>query len=120
VLVFLVGGPEGVEGVRRSVDPSRIVFSSQGAVALQEGRIVAAGQDAVGEPLMAAGWIDREIEIFTVARRDILPTKHGGDGANKDVDPERLARLNELVKKPTLSYGEQLFVLQAMNDGIVF
>jgi hypothetical protein len=120
VLVFLVGGPEGVEGVRRSVDPSRIVFSSPNAVALKEGRIVAAGQEAVGEPLMAAGWIDREIEIFTVARRDILPAKHGGEGANKDVDPERLARLNELVKKPTLSYGEQLFVLQAMNDGIVF
>ena len=121
VLVFLVGGPEGVEGVRRSVDPSRIVYSSPTAVALKEGRIVAAGQDAVGELLMDSGWIDREIEIFTVARRDILPPRGGdGGGANKDVDPERLARLNEFVHKPTLSYGEQLFVLQAMNDGIVF
>lgn len=120
VLVFLVGGREGVERVRRSVHPSRVAFSSPDAIALVEGRIVAAGQDAVGEALMTAGWIDRDIEIFTVARRDILPAKHAGGGANENVDPERLARLNELVKKPTLSYGEQLFVLQAMNDGIVF
>lgn len=121
VLVFLVGGPEGVDLVRRSVDPARIVFSSPTAIALEEGRIVAVGQASVGEPIMAAGWIDREIEIFTVARRDILPPKGGGRGAaSKDVDPERLERLSELVKKPTLSYGEQLFVLQAMNEGVVF
>lgn len=120
VLVFLVPGPEGVDRVRRSVDPSRITFSGPMAIALKEGRIVAAGQDAVSEPIMAAGWIDREIEIFTVARRDILPAKGGAGGANEDVDPERLERLAALVKKPTLSYGEQLFVLQAMNDGVVF
>ena len=28
--------------------------------------------------------------------------------------------LAELMKKPTLTYGEQLFVLQAMNDGVQF
>jgi len=120
VLVFLVGGTDGVERVRRSVHPSRITFSSPTALALKEGRIVAVGQEAVGEPLMASGWIDRKIEIFTVDRRDILFIEGHAGGANKDVDPERLARLNELVKKPTLSYGEQLFVMQAMNDGVMF
>ena len=121
VLVFLVGGKDGVERVRRSVHPSRIVYSSETAVALKEGRIVAAGQDAASLSIMESGWIDREIEIFTVARREILPAK-GSDAvaANKDVDPERLARLSEIMKQDTLSYGEQLFVLQAMNDGIVF
>jgi len=120
VIVFLVGDRSGVDSVRNAVDPSRIVWSTPDAVALKEGRIVAAGQEAVGEPLMEAGWIDREIEIFTVAKRDILPPKRGDVAANQDVDPERLARLAELVKKPTLSYGEQMFVLQAMNDGVQF
>lgn len=122
VLVFLVGDPRGVDRVRSSVDPGRIVWSTPEAVALKEGRIVAAGQHAVGEPIKEAGWMDREIEIFTVAKRDILPPRGGGmqDGNGEEVDPERLARLRELVKKPTLSYGEQLFVLQAMNDGVQF
>ena len=122
VLVFLVGDVGGVDRVRSSVDPARIVWSSDEAVALKEGRIVAAGQHAVGEPIKEAGWMDREIEIFTVAKRDILPPKGGGmkDGNGEEVDPERMARLQELVKKPTLSYGEQLFVLQAMNDGVQF
>lgn len=122
VVVFLVGSRDGVDSVRRAVDPARIVYSTPDAVALKEGRIIAAGQDAVGETLMQAGWIDHEIEIFTVAKRDILPPNGGGakDGNGEEVDPERLARLAELVKKPTLSYGEQIFVLQAMNDGVAF
>ncbi len=121
VLVFLVGDSQGVDTVRHSVDPRRIVWSSPEAVALKEGRIVAAGQHAVGEPIKQAGWMDREIEIFTVAKRDLLPAKGGAsDGEGVEVDPERMARLQELVNKPTLTYGEQLFVLQAMNDGISF
>jgi hypothetical protein len=123
VLVFLVGGVEGVDQVREAVDPGRIVWSTPEAVALKEGRIVAAGQHAVGEPIKQAGWMDRDIEIFTVSKRDILPTRGDGglqDGNGEEVDPERLARLRELVNKPTLTYGEQLFVLQAMNDGVPF
>lgn len=121
ILVFLVGSSSGVDQVRKAVDPGRIAYSTPHAVALVEGRIIAANQDAVGEPLMEAGWIDREIEIFTVAKRDILPKRNPeGGAANKDVDPERLERLNALVRKDTLSYGEQMFVLQAMNDGVVF
>jgi hypothetical protein len=120
VLVFLVGDSAGVDRVRSAVDPSRIVWSSPDAVALKEGRVVAAGQEAVGDLLKGVGWIDREIEIFTVAQRDLLPPRRGSGEANQDVDPERLARLGEIMKKPTLSYGEQLFVLKAMNDGVVF
>ncbi|MDH4017218.1 MAG: hypothetical protein OEV20_07765, partial [Actinomycetota bacterium] len=91
VLVFLVGDTHGVDQVRSAVDPSRIVWSTPEAVVLKEGRIVASGQHAVGGPLKEAGWIDREIEIFTVAKRDLLPPKGGGmkDGNGQDVDPER-------------------------------
>ena len=41
-------------------------------------------------------------------------------GRGTEDDAERRARLAELVKKDTLSYGEQLFVLAAMNDGLEF
>ena len=36
------------------------------------------------------------------------------------VDPERLEKLRQLVHKPPLTAGEQLFVLKALNDGIAF
>ena len=120
VLVFLVEENAGVDRVRRAVDPSRIVWSTPDAVALKEGRIVAAGHASVGDVITKAGWIDLEIEIFTVAERD-MPSSGAGKGElSPDVDSERMARLRELITKPTLSNGEQILVLKAMNDGVEF
>jgi hypothetical protein len=117
--VFVVGDRAGIERVRRAVDPARIVHESHDALALDPGRILATEVAAVSRPLQDAGWADRRIEIFRVERAD--PFERPDEGpAGAEVDPERLARLRELVKKPTLSYGEQIFVLQAMNDGIEF
>lgn len=118
VLVFLVGGSEGVDRVRRAVDPARVVYADEQSVALVEGRIVAASVAAVSLPMNAVGWRDRSIEIFHVERAE-RKTSPGREGTT-DVDPERMAKLRALVKKPTLTYGEQVFVLQAMNDGIEF
>lgn len=120
VLVFLVGDPRGIENVRRAIDPGRLLYASADAIVLVEGRIVATDVTAVSGPINDVGWRDRPLEIFHVERADPFGrTKAvGADGA--EVDPERLARLRDLVKKPTLSYGEQLFVLQAMNDGVAF
>lgn len=119
VLVFLVGDRAGIERVRRAVDPTRIVHESDDALALDPGRILATDVSAVSRPLGEAGWTDRRIEIFHVERADPFERPEEGP-AGVETDPERLARLRELVKKPTLSYGEQLFVLQAMNEGIEF
>jgi hypothetical protein len=118
VLVFLVGDRADVEQVRRAVDAGRIVYASEDALALVEGRIVATDAAAASRPVNQAGWGDRRLEIFHVERAD--PFARGEDAARADVDPERLARLRELVAKPTLTYGEQIFVLQAMHDGIEF
>ncbi len=119
VLVFLVGSRAGVERVRAAVDPARVVASTADAIALREGRIVAVNAEAVAAPYTEAGWIERDIEIFHVEKNDGLKRNKSSEGA-PDVDPERLARLRSLVSKPMLTAGEQLFVLQAMNDGIEF
>jgi hypothetical protein len=119
VMVFLVGSRSGVERVRKAVDSSRIVASTPDAIALIEGRIVAVDATAVEGPYKQAGWMDRDLEFFHVQKADHLKaSRHVGEGV--EVDPERLARLRQLVHKPTLSAGEQMFVLQAMNDGVQF
>ncbi len=124
VMVFLVGSQAGVEHVKRAVNPDRIVASTPEALALIEGRIIATNAEAVSEPLTMAGWIDHEIEIFTVAKEDHLKdarAKSGcASGSCNDADPERMEKLQALMQKETLTYGEQMFVLQAMNDGVVF
>ncbi len=114
VLVFLVGHRKGVDLMKRAVDPQRIVAESPDAIALAEGRIVATGAEAVSAPLMAAGWGDRTIELLRVPPRDT-----NGPGADGEGTDPRFARIMELVNKPTLSYGEALVVMQAMNDGVI-
>jgi hypothetical protein len=118
VLVFLVPGPHDVERVRGAVDPTRVAYSDGRAIALIEGRIVAVDAGAASHSINELGWRDRAIEIFRVDRADVA--RPSGGNRAMDVDPERMARLRELVRQPTLSAGEQMFVLQAMNDGIEF
>lgn len=123
VLVFLVGSRERVADVRASVDPDRIVVETPDAIALREGRIVATDVDAVPGPYTQAGWMEREIEIMNLQRVEWWK----GSSARRRraphaaaADPARMARIQELLQKGTLSAGEQLFLLQAMNDGIEF
>jgi len=120
VLVFVVGDRERVDLVRRAVDPGRIVGDSPDAIALAEGRIVAANADAVGAIYQQAGWMERKIELFDVQRADHLARARKQAGGGGEADEERLQKLRALVDKPTLSAGEQMFVLQAMNDGLEF
>jgi hypothetical protein len=124
VLVFLVGHRDRVAHVRASVDPDRIVVATPDAIALREGRIVAVDADSVPAPYTEAGWMDREIEIMHLQRvewwrgeRTARAVVRSGEG---EADAARVARLQELLQKGTLTAGEQIFLLQAMNDGIVF
>jgi hypothetical protein len=119
ILVFVVGSRAGVERVRRAVDPARILASSPDAIALAEGRMVVSNAEAVGGPFVEAGWIDRPIEMFHLERSNGLNRSRSSKESNS-VDPERLAKLRALVHKRTLSRGEQLMVMQAMNDGVDF
>jgi len=119
ILVFLVGDARAVAHLREVVADERVVVESPRAVAMVEERIVAADADAASDLLNRADWVERDVELFTVAPKDWLGTRRRGPAAG-DVDPERLARLREIARKPTLSAGEQMLVLQAMNEGIQF
>jgi hypothetical protein len=118
VLIFLVGNRSGVELVKKAVDPARVVAQTPDAFALAEGRMVATNPSAISEPLMAAGWSDRQLEIFSLPKNDGLNRGRKGKGSAGSDDP-RMGRLMELMNKPTLSQGEALFVMQAMNDGLL-
>ena len=117
ILVFLVGDAAAVNAVKRAVDPSRIVAETDDAFALAEGRMIAAGPEAVSEPLTAAGWIDRKVELLPLPkRRETVAASGEGGGSSED---PRFDRLMELMNKKTLSHGEALFVMNAMNDGLL-
>ncbi len=120
VLVFLVGSRWGVETVKKSVDPARIVAETPDAIALVEGRMVAVDAAAVSEPLMLAGWADRQLELLQVPRDDGLRRSgKKGTGEQSEEDAARMDRITELMNKPSLTQGEALFVLNAMDDGLM-
>ena len=66
---------------------------------------------------MGAGWIDRPIQIVTLDA-DLDDEDGAGDSADPVSRESRRQQLLDLVHKPSLSRGEQMFVLSAMNDGI--
>jgi hypothetical protein len=121
VLVFLVGSPQGVAMMRRAVDPGRVVAETPNAIALAEGRMVAASAEAVGAPLVAAGWSDRKLEIITVPKSEGLErsSQAGPGGQGGGADDPRMARLAELRNKPTLNVGDLIFLMNAMNNGLL-
>jgi hypothetical protein len=117
-LVFLVGNRGAVELMKRAVDPARIVAESPDAIALVEGRIIAAAPSAVSDLIMQTGWSARRIDLFTLPKSDGLNRGRTASARGKQRDP-RMGRLTELINKPTLSQSEALFALQAMDDGLL-
>jgi hypothetical protein len=104
VLVVFVESPREVALVRAAVLDARVTAESARGFALREGRIIAAGSDAAGELVMAAGWMDRKLTLMRARKRAPQQrTAARGDGASGGLAPERLA---ELLSKDTLSYGE--------------
>ena len=117
VLVFVVPLPESAAAIRKAVSKDRIVWEGDAGFALVSERVVTPSLDRAGEVIKHAGWIDRPIQVVTLEAEP--------DDEDEALDPSdpasraaRLKRLQELVQKPTLSRGEQMFVLKAMNDGI--
>jgi hypothetical protein len=116
VLVFVVPLPKSARQIRGAVANDRVVWEGEAGFALAGERIVTPSLDRAGEVIKGAGWIDRPIQIVTL---DADP----GDDTGQDLsDPAsreaRLERLRELVHKPMLNRGEQMFILQAMSEGI--
>ena len=114
ILVFLVDSRAVVENIRKSVDASRIASTSPNAIALREGRIFAANRSAASVALNQAGWTDRSIEILVAGKSgENRPRTKPRAVTNDDA---RNAKLDTLMKQDTLSVGEQMFVLQMMNE----
>jgi hypothetical protein len=111
VLILLVGSDESVDRVRDAVDPERIVASTPHAFAVVDGHIVAADAEAASAPLNAAGWSDRPIEILGAERVTGSPDAQAGASHVPDAPPP----LAELAKKPTLTPGEAMRLLEHMN-----
>jgi len=114
VLVFVIPSVENARRVRAAIAPERIALQSQQGLALMGGRVVALSLDDAGDIIEEAGWVDHPIQIVRLED----PGPEEGEEFEPGSDEARLARLRSLVHKPTLSRGEQMFVLMAMNDGI--
>ena len=114
VMVFVTPSIENARRVRAAVAPELIAHQSEKGLALVGGRVVALTLDDAGDVIEEAGWVDRPIQIVRLED----PDTEEGDDLEPGSDEARLARLRTLVNKPTLSRGEQMFVLMAMNDGI--
>ncbi|MAG34394.1 MAG: hypothetical protein CL908_26255 [Deltaproteobacteria bacterium] len=117
VLVFVIPQPDRQARVRRAVSEKRIVWQGEAGLALVGERVIAASLDDAGDVIEEAGWIEWPIQIV---RLDAMEDPTSDDPAARDPasDPARLARLRSLVHKPSLNRAEQMFVLQAMNDGL--
>jgi len=116
VLVFVVPQPESARRIRAAVSKDRVVWEGEDGFALVGERVVTSSFEAAGEVIKGAGWLDRPIRIVTL---EADPAEDSEADAGSPASTEaRRKRLLELVNQPTLSRGEQMFVLQAMNDGI--
>lgn len=117
VLVFVVPQPESKQRIRKAVSQDRVVWEGEAGFALVGERVVTSSFEQAGEVIKGAGWLDRPIRIVTLQAD---PEEEGAESeAGSPASREaRRKRLLELVNQPTLSRGEQMFVLAAMNDGI--
>jgi hypothetical protein len=114
VLVFVIPSMENARRVRAAIAPERIALQSKKGLALVGGRVVALSLDDAGDVIEEAGWVDHPIQIVRLED----PETDEGEELEAGSNEARLARLRSLVNKPTLTRGEQMFVLMAMNDGI--
>lgn len=118
VLVIVVDDARRVAGLRDAIDPERVVAESERAVALHEGRIVTASIEDASLLLNQAGWRDREIELFRVAKNTTQRRAQNARGAQSTSDLD--AKIGELLSKEELSRSETLAVLEAMDRGPAF
>lgn len=110
VLVLLVGDAPAVTRVRATISSDRVVAETSRAFALREGRIVAANPEAAGDPLNAAGWAHRPIELWS-ARAARRRTREPAPRAESQSGPT----LAELARKPTLTPAEAVAALRLMG-----
>lgn len=117
VLVFTIPHPDHFASVRRAISDDRVLYEDELGFTLHGGRVYVNDLSQAGALISTSGWTEQPIQIVSLGMDS--EDEDEAAGAKHPMTPEeRLARLQELVHKPTLTRGEQMFVLQAMNDGI--
>jgi len=116
VLIFEIPHSEHLANVRRAIADERVLEEEEGGFSVRGGRVYVQDVGRAGDFIERGGWVDQPVQIVGLG----METEgERSDGTEPALTPEeRRARLYALVKKPTLTRGEQMFVLQAMNDGI--
>jgi hypothetical protein len=116
VLVFTIPDSAQLARVQKAIPPDRILRSDNTGFAVKGGRVYVHDIGQAGDFIEEAGWIEQPIQIVGLGMDEPKEGSPSTPPAMNDVD--RLAYLRGLVNKPTLSRSEQIFVLQAMNDGL--
>jgi len=117
VLVFTIPRSEDLARVRAAIADERVLFEGDAGFVRVGGRVFVRDTQRAGDLIKIAGWLDKPIRIISLG----VGSGREGEGTSSEVGrrrEERLARLRKLVNKPWLTRGEQVFVLQAMNDGL--
>ncbi len=112
VLVLLVRDRGGLASVRDAVAPERVLVAGPDALVLREGRVVATSAEAAGESLTAAGWVDRDIELWApeASAQRTAPVPSAAPTA-----AEAASGLAELADRPTLSAAEAVLALRMLD-----
>jgi len=116
VLIFTIPQPIHLAGVRRAIGNDRVLHEEGSGFVTAGMRVYVADVSQAGGLISKAGWVDQPIQIVSLGMEDENAAETAGPPQLSDA--ERLTRLRSLVHKPTLTRGEQMFVLKAMNDGI--
>lgn len=116
VLIFTIPHPDHFASVRKAIRDDRILYEDELGFTLHGGRVYVPDVSQAGALIKTSGWTDQPIQIVSLGMDSGEPEEAGSQ--HPMTPEERHARLLELVKKPTLTRGEQMFVLHAMNDGI--
>ena len=116
VLVFEIPHPQHLASVRRAIADERVLEEKENGFSVHGGRVYVQDVGEAGDFIERGGWVDQPVQIVGLGMDS---EDEEGEGPRSAMSPEeRHERLLSLVKKPTLTRGEQMFVLQAMNDGI--
>jgi hypothetical protein len=115
VVVWLLEDEASLDTIRDSIDPERIIASSDNAFAIIEGRIFATSIEAANGPLNHAGWSDRRIEFVdqpgmrkpTFAEIEAQIAEAAEASSEDDYDA--------LKSKSSLSQAESLRLLKQME-----
>lgn len=107
VAILVVHDKNLLREVRAAIADHRVVAEGEFAFALEEGRIVALESPDAGPLIGALGWAERSVELIdahTLGGRDPRSVQR----SSGPVPQSDLARLS---KKPSLSLGEAIHVL---------